>query len=144
MEHSEPERDPVQGRYVFSGTQTGDVPYLPQRDASGQIVEVVAGDASGSIEREVSDGIMQVNIPGAISLKPTMLLPAINSAEQVGEVGQRRIVELFGEAGQIKAEDVRGVLDDADTDPPLTADIRQVLERSVEDLEREINLLCAY
>ena len=132
------------GRYVFSGTQTGDVPYLPQRDASGQIVEVVArGDASGSIEREVSDGIvMQVNIPGRdIFENPRDIRLPINAfAEQVGEVGQERIVELFGEAGQIKAEDVRDVLDDAELDPPLTADVRQVLERSVENLEaRETN-----
>ena len=132
------------GRYVFSGTQTGDVPYQPQRDASGQIVGVVArGDSSGSIEREVSDGIvMQVNIPGRdIFENPRDIHLSINAlSEQVGEAGRERIVELFGELGQISAADVRGVLGDSDLDPPLTTDIRQVLERSVENLEaRETN-----
>ena len=132
------------GRYVFSGTQTGDVPYMAQRDANGQITGVVArGDSSGSIEREVSDGIvMQVNIPGRdIFENPRDIYLSINAlSEQVGEVGRERVVELFGESGQISAADVRDVLGDSDLDPPLTTDIRRVLERSAENLEaRETN-----
>ena len=132
------------GRYIFSGTQTGDVPYLPQRDAGGQIMDVVArGDSSGSIEREVSDGIvMQVNIPGRdIFENPLDIRLSIDAlAQQVGDVGQDRITELFGESGQISAADVRGVLGDSNLDPPLTSDIRRVLESSVEQLEaRETN-----
>ena len=53
------------GRYIFAGTQTGDPPYDGAR-AEGKILSMGAvGDATGSIEREVADGIiMQVNVPG--------------------------------------------------------------------------------
>lgn len=54
------------GRYIFGGTQTSDPPYKAERDANGSIVALKAQvDTGGSIEREVSDGIiMQVNTPG--------------------------------------------------------------------------------
>lgn len=54
------------GRYIFGGTQTGDPPYQAERDANGNILALKPqADTSGSIEREVSDGIiMQVNTPG--------------------------------------------------------------------------------
>jgi flagellar hook-associated protein 3 FlgL len=54
------------GRYIFGGTQTSDPPYQAVRDGSGTIQELKPqADTSGSIEREVSDGIvMQVNLPG--------------------------------------------------------------------------------
>ena len=53
------------GRYIFAGTQTADVPYVPNR-VNGVITEVnPRGNTDGTIEREISDGIvMQVNIPG--------------------------------------------------------------------------------
>ena len=53
------------GRYIFAGTQTSDIPYVPNR-ANGVITDVnPRGKTDGSIEREISDGIvMQVNIPG--------------------------------------------------------------------------------
>lgn len=54
------------GRYIFAGTQTGDPPYSSTRDQAGKVISLdPAGDATGSIEREVADGIvMQVNVPG--------------------------------------------------------------------------------
>jgi len=54
------------GRYIFGGTQTADPPYEAVRDESGTITELrTRADTSGSIEREVSDGIvLQINIPG--------------------------------------------------------------------------------
>jgi flagellar hook-associated protein 3 FlgL len=54
------------GRYIFGGTQTSDPPYEAVRDGNGTIQELrPQADTSGTIEREVSDGIvMQVNIPG--------------------------------------------------------------------------------
>ena len=54
------------GRYVFAGTQTQDPPYLANRDTNGNIRSVTArGNTTGTIEREVSDGMMmQVNVPG--------------------------------------------------------------------------------
>lgn len=54
------------GRYIFGGTQTSDPPYQAVRDGNGTIQELKPqADTSGSIEREVSEGIvMQVNVPG--------------------------------------------------------------------------------
>ena len=54
------------GRYIFGGTQTGEPPYKANRDAKGNILDLQThGDTTGSVEREVSDGVvMQVNIPG--------------------------------------------------------------------------------
>ena len=54
------------GRYVFAGTQTEDPPYKPNRDSNGTIVSVeTRGSTTGSIEREVSDGItMEINVSG--------------------------------------------------------------------------------
>jgi flagellar hook-associated protein 3 FlgL len=54
------------GRYIFSGTQTGEPPYAGVRSSEGKFLDLSAtGDTSGSIEREVADGIIQqVNVPG--------------------------------------------------------------------------------
>jgi flagellar hook-associated protein 3 FlgL len=54
------------GRYIFGGTQTSAPPYQAVRDENGGIREFrPQGDTGGSVEREVSDGIvMQVNVPG--------------------------------------------------------------------------------
>ena len=54
------------GRYIFAGTQTNDPPYAAVRDQDGRILSLAPrGDNTGSIEREVSDGIIQqVNVPG--------------------------------------------------------------------------------
>lgn len=53
------------GRYIFSGTQTSDPPYEVAR-VDGKIDSIAAaGDTSGTIEREVADGIVvQVNVSG--------------------------------------------------------------------------------
>lgn len=54
------------GRYIFSGTQTSDSPYEATRDQNGNILRTATrGDTTGSIEREISDGVVvQVNVPG--------------------------------------------------------------------------------
>lgn len=54
------------GRYIFAGTQTADPPYEAVRDGDGKSLSMVPkGDTTGTIEREVADGIIQqVNIPG--------------------------------------------------------------------------------
>lgn len=54
------------GRYIFGGTQTGEPPYAGVRSGEGKLLDLSAtGDTSGSIEREVADGILQqVNVPG--------------------------------------------------------------------------------
>ena len=53
------------GRYIFSGTQTSAPPYEVDR-VDGRIDSIdTTGSTSGTIEREVADGIIvQVNIPG--------------------------------------------------------------------------------
>ncbi len=54
------------GHYIFGGTQTAQPPYQARRDENGRAVELTPrGDTGGSVEREISDGIItQVNIPG--------------------------------------------------------------------------------
>ncbi len=54
------------GRYIFAGTQTGKPPYDATRDQEGKILSMdPTGNATGSIEREVADGVvMQVNVAG--------------------------------------------------------------------------------
>lgn len=54
------------GRYIFAGTQTGAPPYTGVRDRDGMLLSLSpSGDTSGTIEREVADGIIQqVNVPG--------------------------------------------------------------------------------
>jgi flagellar hook-associated protein 3 FlgL len=54
------------GRYIFAGTQTGAPPYTRVRDREGMLLSLTpSGDTSGTIEREVADGIIQqVNVPG--------------------------------------------------------------------------------
>jgi flagellar hook-associated protein 3 FlgL len=54
------------GRYIFAGTETSDAPYEAVRDQEGRILSLTPrGDTSGTIEREVTDGIIQqVNTPG--------------------------------------------------------------------------------
>ena len=53
------------GRYIFGGTETSQPPYLADR-STGKISSLTPeGDTSGSIEREVSDGLtVQVNVSG--------------------------------------------------------------------------------
>jgi len=54
------------GRYIFAGTETSDAPYEAVRDQDGRILSLSPkGDTTGTIEREVSDGIIQqVNTSG--------------------------------------------------------------------------------
>jgi len=53
-------------RYIFSGTQTADPPYDATRDQNGRILATAPhGETTGTIEREISDGVVvQVNVPG--------------------------------------------------------------------------------
>ena len=53
-------------RYIFAGTQTADPPYEATRDQNGSILRIAArGETTGSIEREIADGVVvQVNVPG--------------------------------------------------------------------------------
>ena len=54
------------GRYVFAGTETGNTPYIANRDTNGNIQSVAArGNSNGTVEREVADGMMmQINVSG--------------------------------------------------------------------------------
>ncbi len=127
------------GRYVFSGTQTGAEPYRAQRDGNGNIVAVAPrSDTGGSIEREVSDGIvMQVNVPGKdVFEDPSDVRVSINSLVEGLDRGEtQRLEELFGGSAHLDPGAVRAVLDDAELDPPLSPDLRAVLEGGLSDLE---------
>ena len=128
------------GRYIFSGTQTGSVPYAPNRDENGNIVNIVpAGDASGSIEREVVDGIvMQVNIPGGeIFENPKDIrLPVDELAAVLEEEDQARFNEIVGENQQLSVDGLNAVLDE-EQDPPLSLDIRAVLTQARDQFNDE-------
>ena len=131
------------GRYIFSGTQTSDVPYLPRRDDNGNILSVVPrGDASGSIEREISDGIaMQVNIPGAeVFEDPKRIeLPIGDRARNLSETDAARLEEIFGSDGRVTLEELEASLD-GQADPPLSPELRGVLEGlRREFLDRKVN-----
>lgn len=125
------------GRYIFSGTQTSSVPYSAQRDDNGNILSITPrADASGSIEREVGDGIvMQVNIPGReIFEDPSSISIRIDSlAEGLGPEDTVRLNEFFGETQRLTPESVQAVLDDTAIDPPLSEDLRRVLENGLGD-----------
>ncbi|MEE2657235.1 MAG: flagellar hook-associated protein FlgL [Candidatus Latescibacterota bacterium] len=84
------------GRYIFAGTQTASPPYQAIRDGEGGILELSpAGDATGSIEREVADGkIMQVNVPGSEifegSLNAFDVLKDLRDALETNNIGAVR------------------------------------------------------
>lgn len=122
------------GRYIFSGTQTSEVPYVPRRDQNGNILEVQArGNADGAIEREVADGIiMQVNIPGReIFEDPEQIVIHMGKLpdrlEDEGDATALR--NLFGEDGQMTLSELRGVLATPAEDLGLSAELRGVLEK---------------
>lgn len=54
------------GRFIFAGTETAETPYVATRDQDGRILSIDnRGSTAGTIEREISDGIVtQVNISG--------------------------------------------------------------------------------
>ncbi len=125
------------GRYIFSGTQTGDAPYAAERDDNGNILSIVPrADASGSIEREVGDGIvMQVNIPGReIFEDPSNIsIPIDALAEGLSPEDTARLNELFANDQRLTPDSLQQVLDDPALDPPLSEDLRRVLEGGLKD-----------
>ncbi len=132
------------GRYIFSGTQVSDAPYVAQRDENGNILGVeAAGDPSGSINREVSDGIaMRVNIPGSdIFEDPEIVrIPLGDLAEDLNDDDASRARELFGADRRLTLSELEEMLNDPNLDPPLNAELRGVLEERKEDFsDRETN-----
>ena len=129
------------GRYIFSGTQTGTAPYVANRDVDGNIIDVVpAGDAGGSIEREVVDGIvMQVNVPGGeIFESPKKIrLPINQLAAGLEDEDQTRLYEIVGEDQQSSVDALNAVLDQ-DQDPPLSPDLREVLTRARDQFNTQL------
>ena len=120
------------GRYIFAGTQTGVPPYVATRETAveirneagdvigtrttGSIKQLTPqGATSGSIEREVSDGIvMQVNVPGEEvfegSLNAFAVLQKLRDALWANDVlGVRDTLSDLSDMRQ-KISSVRGVI----------------------------------
>ena len=93
------------GRYIFSGTQTGGAPYTPARDQNGNVLNIgPSGDATGSIEREVIDGIiMQVNIPGSeVFENPRDVRVPLNAlARGLDAVDRAQLDQVVGQSQQL-------------------------------------------
>jgi len=122
------------GRYLFAGTQTANVPYVPQRDQNGNILAVGArGNPTGSIEREISDGItMQVNIPGDDIFGTPQVSVDINTvANQVNSQDFATLQGLFG--SEITLASLNGVINGPDFGT-LSSDTTTVLQ----DLQRDL------
>ena len=120
------------GRYIFSGTQTGGAPYVPNRDDNGNILAIVPrGDASGTIEREVSDGIrMQVNVTGneVFENPRDIRLPLNALAAGLGEEDRAHFEQIIGEDQQLDVDALNALLDEfQQPDPPLSDELREVL-----------------
>jgi len=127
------------GRYIFSGTQTSDVPYVARRDENGSILSVAPReDASGSIEREVSDGIvMQVNIPGVEVFED----PAGVEAEErkVNPFGV--LIELRDALRDDSAEGVRNTLSKLGTVRENISSVRGLVGARVNRMQITRNVL---
>ncbi len=125
------------GRYIFSGTQTGDAPYRAQRDGNGNITAVVPrGDTTGSIEREVSDGIlMQVNVAGRLVFEDPDSIGISFDALTLGLEPEdaARLTTLFGEEQRLDPESLRALLDGPEPAPPLSSELRQAIEGELKD-----------
>ena len=135
------------GRYIFSGTQAV-VPYRPDRDGNGSIVAISPlGDASGSIEREVIDGVrMQVNVPGSeIFEDPRHIsLPLDRLSADLTVDDQARFEQILGTGAQLEAAvDHHRDVDivalnaalDGEQDPPLSIELRDALMQTRDAFE---------
>ena len=127
------------GRYIFAGT-LADVPYRPDRDKNGHIAAIAKlGDASGSIEREVIDGVrMQVNVPGnEIFENPRHIrLPLDRLAADLTVDDQARFEQITDTRSQLEAVvdqnrdvdiDALNAALDGEQDPPLSIELRDAL-----------------
>ena len=128
------------GRYIFSGTQTGGVPYMPNRDENGNALDVRAsGDTTGSIEREVTDGvIMQVNIPGSeIWEDPKDIrLPLNTLARGLGAEDRAQLDQVVGQDQQLDMDRLNALLDGTEVvDPPISEAVHEVLVQARDSFE---------
>lgn len=104
------------GRYIFSGTQTDAPPYQAIRDQGGKVLSMApTGDTRGSIEREVSDGIIQqVNVPGGDvfegSLNAFDALIHLRDALEANEVTEVRASLTLMSDMRERISSVRGVI----------------------------------
>ena len=118
------------GRYLFAGTQTEDVPYEAGRDQNGNILQVGArANPTGTIEREISDGIvMQVNIPG----EDLFGTPAVSANTDVlsGAVSGQDFSTLqdFFPDGEVTLPELTDLINGPDFDT-LSIDSRDALQK---------------
>ena len=128
------------GRYIFSGTQTGGAPYTPARDQNGNVLNIgPSGDATGSIEREVIDGIiMQVNIPGSeVFENPRDVRVPLNAlARGLDAVDRAQLDQVVGQSQQLDIDQLNGLLDGSIVvDPPLSGAVENVLVQARDSFE---------
>ncbi|MEW6749564.1 MAG: flagellar hook-associated protein FlgL [Candidatus Latescibacterota bacterium] len=119
------------GRYIFSGTRTGTVPYVAERDANGNILGVSAsGDLGGAVEREIADRVtMQVNVPGPdVFASPREVVISLGTlAEGLEAQDAERLRQLFGDDGRMTLVELDEVLAPPAANPPMGDGLRQVL-----------------
>ena len=120
------------GRYIFSGTQTGAPPYVPNRDANGNALDITPnGDASGSIEREVTDGVtMQVNVPGSDLFENPrdIRLPLNRLARGLGHQDRAQLEQFLVQDQEVDIDRLKSLLDGTETvDPPISEAVNAVM-----------------
>jgi flagellar hook-associated protein 3 FlgL len=139
----------IRGQHIFSGTQTNQTPYSAQRDETGRIVEIVAnGNASGSIERQIGEGvIVQVNVPGAevfesMGASGGALLSTLLSGLEAADA-QALTAAFADETGQdvddqdiIGVDNMNSILTNDTTDSPLSDAVISKLEDGIEAVEK--------
>ena len=105
------------GRYIFSGTRTSQVPFTARRDADGNILAVTSnGDISGSIDREIADGIvMRVNVPGneVFGDPARIVVPLGKLPDDMDPDDAADLDTLFGDDHQLTLDELQARLDDA-------------------------------
>jgi flagellar hook-associated protein 3 FlgL len=131
-------RTTLNGKFIFGGTDTTDDPFIVTRNTEGHIVSIqVSSTATGSVEREISDGArIQVNVPA-----DTVFGGTINPLNSLIELRNRLVnndVEgvsaLSGELETVRRQvtDIRGNVGSKASRIDMT---ENVLSRLITDLQ---------
>ena len=139
----------LRGQHIFSGTQTNQTPYSAERDEAGRIIEIIAnGDASGSLERQIGEGVVvQVNVPGTEvfetksgigGVQLSTLLSGLEASD-----AQTLTTALADQTGKdVDSEDVieldvlNSILDNDTAESSLSDAVRDRLEQGIEELQK--------
>jgi flagellar hook-associated protein 3 FlgL len=123
------------GRYIFSGTRTSQAPYQAQRDDNGNMLTVLSsGDISGSIKREIADGVsVQVNIPGGdMFADPEQIAIPLGVLPDGLEPSDAEALRMiFGADRQMALDELAARLESPPSEPP---EVSPALETFLQDL----------